>query len=320
MTKRPYERLEEALTAWTDQKPVAVVNSGTSALHLALHSLGVFGQGYVAVPNFCFYAVPRAVEMAGFTPVLIGCDETGLMDIPTLRKAMKHVQLDAIVAVHTYGRMLDMSALHGVAGDVPVIEDFAECHGRMPHNKTFASTWSFQESKLVHGEEGGAVSFADEELTAQARLLRSFNHTGDYCHGFDGWNYRLADALAEPILKSFANYSATACAQWEMWYRYQKECPMGWRWTAPPHSPWMFAMRVPELTDLHQAMLVSAIPGMRYGFKLLSELDQYKHKCIKFDDGLMVEDHKIVAMNLRKYCEGWVESARAVVRGSNPRP
>src|SRR5262249_28023467 len=82
------------------------------------------------------------------------------------------------------------------------VEDLAEAHGVAPSAQSVAACWSFYRNKVVHGEEGGAVSFPDVERARRARELRDLGHQGSFVYRPRGCNYRLAPSLANLALLS----------------------------------------------------------------------------------------------------------------------
>ena len=216
-----YERLELAWSGFNGLDPDGMVacSSGTAALHLALEAMKLPPGSEVITSDFNMIAVPRAIAMAGLTPVFVDCDERLLMDCDLLDKFISNGddggyrrQTEAIIAVHIYGRQCDMeryiSWKRKYSGDLFLIEDLAEAHGVKPHSDTDAACWSFYKNKQVAGEEGGAVWFKDPEHAKLARCLRSLGFTADhdFMHVGRGHNYRMSNLHAKPILDSIANY------------------------------------------------------------------------------------------------------------------
>jgi perosamine synthetase len=276
---RPYQELEAALQDWTGMH-VSVCNTGTAALHLALEALCLPPGSAVAVPNFCFAAVPRAVKLASLVPVFIGCGEDCLMDCDQLEKAIvEHPPgVAAVAAVHTYGRLCDMERIHKLAypRKIAVVEDMAEAHGCRPHPLSLAAAWSFQSTKIVHGEEGGAAGFQFTCHKERADLLRTFGNLGDYSHVPNGNNYRLADSAAELIHKSLLNFDKEVCIRRRNERSYDEVCPTAWKAPTKRESPWMYDFRMHGATMADQVAVVDEVAGLRHGFKLMTQQEEYR--------------------------------------------
>lgn len=199
--------------------------------------------------------------------------------------------------VHIYGRVCDMDAVAGFANrcGLDIVEDLAECHWVKPDHRTDAACWSFYRNKVVRGEEGGAVAFRDPENAATARSLRCLGFTPehDFTHLPRGHNYRLANALAEPILNSLRLHRPdgpilytpnmprpmTAREQRrevEAWY--DAECPEEWR-MPPRQTPWVYDLRIPGLGAERLTRVVRALRDRgveaRHGFKPMSRLPEF---------------------------------------------
>lgn len=308
---KAHERLEYEWGARVGFPPENVVacSSGTAALHLALEALELTPGSRVILPDLTMVACARAVTLAGLRPVFVGCREDLLMDDG--HDAMGEAQVEpysAFMAVHVYGRRVDMDWISSTAGVChPVIEDLAEAHYIMPHPSTDAACWSFYKNKVVAGEEGGAVAFRDPERARLARQLRclGFTEAHDFTHTPRGHNYRLADLLAEPILrsirldgeKSLYPRDGNPELKFRSW-RGMRETVVGWydaecpdRWRMPPReTPWVYDLRVPGMTRHEQdrvvALLRAAGVEARHCFKPMHTLEEYKGCEVYGDVGL----------------------------------
>jgi len=280
-----HEVLEARLIEWTGMPHVVACSSGTAALHLALEALGLPAGSEVLVPDYTMVACPRAVALAGLTPVFVGCGPNLLMDLGSLYDAVKAPDLSAIMTVHVYGRTVDGDHVEtaAVAGPRPlaIIEDMAELHGVRPHPATDAACWSFYRNKIVAGEEGGCVGFRSAAHAAKARRLRSLGFTDahDYMHEPRGHNYRLADSLAGQVAWSLHRFDDNYRKRRVLERAYDDGCPREWRMPAR-QSPWVYDVRIPGLTREGQAAVVKGLNGMgvaaRQGFKPMSWQPEFK--------------------------------------------
>ena len=284
---RPHQTLEVKLGRWAGYPAECVVacNSGSSALLLALEALRLPAGAEVLTPDFSQIACARAVTLAGLTPVFIDCGDDLNLDPACVWDAMRPGTA-AILAVHVYGRRCDMEAVEAASvrygSDCRIIEDLAEAHGVRQHRTTDAACWSFHRSKLVHGEEGGAVAFRDPAHAALARSLRDmgFGPARDYMHAAGGWNHRLADLLARPILRSLATFPEEVARRRAVESLWDAACPAEWR-MPPRQSPWTYDIRVPGMTYARQTAAVTAlhaagVTGARHGFRPLASQEEYQ--------------------------------------------
>ena len=199
---------EREFAAYCGSRHAIAVNSGTSALHLALLAAGVGpGDEVITVP-MTFVATVAAIDYAGARAVLVDVDPvTCTMDASLLEAAITP-RTRAIVPVHLYGLTADMDAVLEVAArhGVPVIEDAAQAHGaehrgRRAGSMGLAGCFSFYPGKNLGAYgEGGLVTTDDDALAAQARILRDWGQTERYHHKYKGFNYRM-DGFQGAILR-----------------------------------------------------------------------------------------------------------------------
>ena len=175
------------------------VNSGTSALHLALLAAGVGpGDEVITVP-FTFVATVSAIHYTGATPVFIDIDPRSFtMDVTQLEAAITD-RTKAIIPVHLYGQPADMDPILSIAKahGLVVIEDAAQAHGAEYNGRRAGSMgdmgcFSFYPGKNLGAcGEGGMVVTKDPELTRTLRMLRDWGAERKYEHVLKGYNYRM---------------------------------------------------------------------------------------------------------------------------------
>jgi dTDP-4-amino-4,6-dideoxygalactose transaminase len=175
------------------------VNSGTSALHLALLAAGVGpGDEVITVP-FTFVATAAAIVYTGARPVFVDIEpRTFTMDVSQIERAITPAT-KAILPVHLYGQPADMDPIleigrrHGLA----VIEDAAQAHGAEYKGRRVGSLgdlgcFSFYPGKNLGAYgEGGAVVTNNAGYTRTIRMLRDWGAERKYQHVLKGYNYRL---------------------------------------------------------------------------------------------------------------------------------
>lgn len=195
---------EKAFAKKTGVKYAISVNSGGSALFLALWGLGIRKGDEVIIPTFTMAATAFAVTQCGARPVFVDCEPNGNVDVsqiePKITKKTK-----AIMPVHIYGHPCDMDEIKAIAKKYKlfVVEDVAEAHGALYKNKiagtmSDASCFSFYANKLVTTGEGGMIATNNKKLAEEFALLRNYyfsNHMR-YLHERLAWNMKLSSILA----------------------------------------------------------------------------------------------------------------------------
>jgi dTDP-4-amino-4,6-dideoxygalactose transaminase len=191
------------------ESPYAVgVDSGLSALELALHALEVGAGDEVITAANTFVATALAIVHVGATPVLVDMDpKTYTLDPDAVRAAITK-RTRAIVPVHLYGHPADMDPLSAIAQShgLLVIEDACQAHGaRYKGQRTGsmgdAAAFSFYPAKNLgaHGD-GGMVVTKHRALCDRLRVLRNYGQETKNHHVELGFNRRL-DTLQAAILR-----------------------------------------------------------------------------------------------------------------------
>jgi dTDP-4-amino-4,6-dideoxygalactose transaminase len=179
------------------------VSQGTSAIQLAILSIGVRPGDEVLVPSMTAFPTIEGVVHAGATPVFVDCDAYGCID-PEGAEASATARTVGIVAVHLYGGAADLDGLTGLAErrSLWLLEDCAQSHGathrgRMTGSIGRAGTFSFYPSKnLTVFGDGGMVVTSDAEVAKRVRLLRDHGRTDKYTHVAVGFNLRFNEVQA----------------------------------------------------------------------------------------------------------------------------
>jgi dTDP-4-amino-4,6-dideoxygalactose transaminase len=192
-------QFEKAFASYVGAKHAIGVNSGTSALHLALIAAGVKpGDEVISIP-MTFIATSWAISYAGATPVYVDVDpETCTLDVRKVEAAVTK-KTKAILPVHLYGQMADMGPLMELSRrlGIPVIEDAAQAHGARydGHNAGTigqSGCFSFYPGKNLGAYgEAGAITTNDDQIAARCRSLRDHAQTQRYHHDEIGFNYRM---------------------------------------------------------------------------------------------------------------------------------
>jgi dTDP-4-amino-4,6-dideoxygalactose transaminase len=198
---------EEGFAAYCGAQFAVAVNSGTSALHLALLAAGVGPGDEVITTPFTFVATVAAIRYTGARPVFVDINPVTFNLDPARIEGAVTPRTKAIVPVHLYGQMAAMEPILAIAErhGLAVVEDAAQAHGAEDHGRRAGSLghmgcFSFYPGKNLGAYgEGGAVTTDDEALARRLRTQRDWGAEQKYHHVLPGFNYRL-EALQGAIL------------------------------------------------------------------------------------------------------------------------
>ena len=199
---------EQEFAAYCGTAECIALNSGTSALHLALLAAGVGpGDEVITVP-FTFVASVAAVVYTGARPVLVDIDPRSFTMNPAAIEALITSRTKVILPVHLYGQPADMDPIMEVARrrHLVVIEDAAQAHGAKYKGRPVGSIgdiacFSFYPGKNLGAYgEGGAVTTSNAGYARTIRMLRDWGQDRKYHHVLRGFNYRM-EAFQGAILR-----------------------------------------------------------------------------------------------------------------------
>jgi dTDP-4-amino-4,6-dideoxygalactose transaminase len=184
------------------------VNSGTSALHLALLAAGIGPGDEVITTPFTFVATVSAICYAGARPVFADIDPQSYSLSPDAVARVIGPRTRAIIPVHLYGQPADMDPLLALAKrhGLVVIEDAAQAHGAEYKGFRAGSLgdlacFSFYPGKNLGAYgEGGMVTTDNPDYARTMRMLRDWGAEKKYEHLLKGYNYRL-EALQAAVLR-----------------------------------------------------------------------------------------------------------------------
>jgi dTDP-4-amino-4,6-dideoxygalactose transaminase len=183
------------------------LNSGTSALHLALRCLNVGPGDEVVTVSMTFIATAWAISYVGATPVFVDIDPVRRTLNPDSLEAAITSRTKAIIPVHLYGMPAEMDRIMAIAErhGLPVIEDAAQAHGARYKGRRIGqfgqiACFSFYPSKNLGAYgEGGALITNDASIASRARSLRDHAQSQKYLHDEIGYNYRM-DSFQAAVL------------------------------------------------------------------------------------------------------------------------
>ena len=195
--------LEEKFAKWVGAKFAVTCSSGTSALHLALLSLGIGRSDEVIIPDFTIICSASTTLLTGAKPVLVDVDKYWCMDPKKIEEKISK-KTRAIMPIHMYGNPANMKDILRIAKKYKlfVIEDACAAHGATVNGRKVGTLgdvgcFSFYASKNMTSGEGGIVVTNSEEVANLARIFRSQGFEKPrFIHRYIGYNYRLTDIQA----------------------------------------------------------------------------------------------------------------------------
>jgi dTDP-4-amino-4,6-dideoxygalactose transaminase len=214
------------------------VNSGTSALHLALLAAGIGpGDEVITVPN-TFVATVAAVKYAGARPVLVDIDPARYTMDPARIEAAITPRTKALLPVHLYGQPADMDPIVEIARrrGLVVIEDAAQAHGARYKGRPVGSLgdlacFSFYPGKNLGAYgEGGMVLTSNAEYAKTIRMLRDWGQDRKYNHLLAGYNYRMEGmqgAILRVKLRHLESWTEARRAHAERYRELLADCGVG---------------------------------------------------------------------------------------------
>jgi len=272
MTK--YNQLEEEYSVFVGSKYSVAVNSGTSALHLALVALGI-GQGdEVIVPDFTMASCGFAVAYTGAKVITVDCDETLNIEVKEIEKKIT-TKTKAIMPVHIYGRLCNMKEILRIAKkyNLYVIEDASEAHGAVKNSQADITCYSLYKNKIIHAEEGGICTTNDKKLHDKMQYLKNmaFSEEHDYFHSSIGFNYRMPEHTAQMALDSLYSYKENSDNRRRVEGLYDKYCK---HYKGESRD----AVWVYDFMCEDPKQVVENNPMARYFFKPLSTMPMFKQE------------------------------------------
>jgi len=199
---------EEEFAAYCGARYGVAVNSGTSALHLALLAANIGpGDEVITVP-FTFVATVAAIRYTGARPVFVDIEPRSYtMDVDQIEGALSK-RTRAILPVHLYGQPADMDPILEVSRryKLTVIEDAAQAHGAEYKGQRIGGIgdlgcFSFYPGKNLGAYgEAGIVTTNNPDYASTIRMLRDWGQERKYRHLMQGYNYRM-DAMQGAILR-----------------------------------------------------------------------------------------------------------------------
>ncbi|EDL64351.1 DegT/DnrJ/EryC1/StrS family aminotransferase [Bacillus sp. SG-1] len=201
------KKLEQDIAEYSKVPHGIGCGNGSDAIHIALQAAGVGAGDEVITTPFTFFATGGAIARANATPVYVDIDPvTFNIDPEAIEKAITD-KTKAIIPVHLYGQMADMTRIQQIAEkhNLFVIEDAAQAIGAKHNGKSVgelgtAATYSFFPTKNLGAYgDGGMIVTNDEDIAEKSRVIRVHGSKPKYYHHVLGYNSRL-DELQAAVL------------------------------------------------------------------------------------------------------------------------
>lgn len=228
-------KFEASVSSYAGASDALALNSGTSAIHLALRVLGIGAGDVVLASTFTFMASVSPILYQGATPVFVDSDESWNLSPELLKKAIANSpkKPKALVVTHLYGQAAKMKEICEICEqeNIAVVEDAAEALGGFLSGKALGTfgrlgAYSFNGNKIIT-TSGGGMLVGEKELVEKARFYSTqarepFLH---YEHKDYGYNYRLSNVLGAIGTAQMEVLEQRVIKKREIFEKYQKELP-----------------------------------------------------------------------------------------------
>ena len=197
------KEFEEQFSKFVGGRPCVAVNSGTSALHIALLALGIGHGDEVIVPSFTFAASANTIALTGAKPIFTDIDPQTFNISPSKIEESITNKTKAIMVVHLYGLPAAMPEILAISKrhNLLVIEDAAQAHLAKINETSVgalgdAAAFSFYPTKNMTTGEGGMVVLNSSDHERTCRLLRNQGMETRYQNEIIGFNLRMTEINA----------------------------------------------------------------------------------------------------------------------------
>ena len=228
-------KFEASVANYAGAPDALALNSGTSAIHLALRVLGIGAADVVLASTFTFMASVSPILYQGATPVFVDSDESWNLSPELLKKAIANSpkKPKALVVTHLYGQAAKMKEICEICEreNIAIVEDAAEALGGFLNGKALGTfgrlgAYSFNGNKIIT-TSGGGMLVGEKELVEKARFYSTqarepFLH---YEHKDYGYNYRLSNVLGAIGTAQMEVLEARVIKKREIFEQYKKELP-----------------------------------------------------------------------------------------------
>ena len=193
---------ETRFAAMHGAKHGIAVNSGSSALLVAMSAMGVGPGDEVLAPDMTFVSTASSAIFLGAIPKFVDIDPRNHNMCPADLERRITTKTKLIVPVHYAGHSADMTRIRAIADahGIPVLEDAAEAHlakwnGGYVGTLGQAGIFSFTPSKPMTTGEGGMILTNDDEIARRCRLFLNFGDSDKFKWDALGFNFRMPEVM-----------------------------------------------------------------------------------------------------------------------------
>lgn len=307
---------EKEFAEFCGVKHCIAMNSGTSALHIALMLLNVGPGDEVITTPYTFAATSWAISYVGAKPVYVDIDPVTFNLNPALVEKAITPRTKAILPVHLYGHPFDIEALSAISKkhNLPIVEDAAQAHAATFQGKRVggfgaSACFSFYPAKNLGAiGEAGALVTNDDAAAIRAKALREHGSKVRYHHDEVGFNYRMEGIQGAVLRVKLKHLDAWTKRRQAIAHRYQgllKDTPL----TLPKEYPgydsaWhLFTVRHARRDELKQYLETNGI-GSAIHYPLPLHLQEcYKPLGYKLGDFPVSEESAKTCLSLPVFPE-----------------
>ncbi|HZZ50554.1 MAG TPA: DegT/DnrJ/EryC1/StrS family aminotransferase [Pseudonocardia sp.] len=269
-------RFEAEFADYCSAKACVGVGNGTDALEVLLAGLGIGPGDEVIVPANTFIATVEAVLYVGARPRMVDVLPDTLLLDPAATEAAINKNTAAIIGVHLFGQMVDITSLVPIARkhDLAFIEDAAQAHGarfdgQVAGSVGVAAGFSFYPGKNLGAlGDAGAVTTQDEALAAKMRLFADHGRSADsrFLHDQVGRNSRLDSVQAAALSLKLRHLDEQNKGRVRAWEQYVEELPETVRpVTRHPKAEAVYHVAVVEVDNRDQVCQALDEAGVGWG-------------------------------------------------------
>lgn len=255
------DEFEEKFANYCGVRFGITTNSGTTALHLALATMGIKAGDEVIIPSFTMISTANAIAYLDAEPVVVDVEpETWNIDPDRIEEKITE-KTRAIIPIHTYGHPANMDRLQEIADrhNLAIVEDAAEAHGAEYKGQKVGSfgemaTFSFYANKIITTGEGGMIVTDNPERANLLQTMRNYGFTPErhFWHKVMGFSYRMTNLQAAIGLGQFERIDQLLGARRRNAHLYNQLLADVDGITTPPESPdvksvyWMYGVLVED--------------------------------------------------------------------------
>ena len=321
------KEFEEKFANYLGVKFCIGVNSGTSALIVALMAIGLKPGDEVIIPVNTFIATAEAVSILGGKPVFVDIHpEYYTIDVTQIEDKITE-RTKAIIPVHLYGQCADMDPIMEIARkyNLWVIEDAcqapgAEYKGRKAGTIGHIGCFSFYPSKnLGSWGEGGACVTNDDELAEKMYRIRNHGGIEKYQHDLIGGNFRMEEfqgAVLSEKLRYLDKWNEKRRKAANMYRKYFKELETNGFLKLPREAPYnkhvyhLFVVQIKNREKLINFLrqngvevsihypsplhLVQVYKHLNYFSEKFSVVEKLHNRVLSFPIHEFIDDNKIL--------------------------